>query len=196
MTASVAVPHSRTFPYANVAAAVVAAAGCGLLAARPALLAAVPHPTAALVVLFAALAIVGVGLRLPTPAFAGTRAEQAMPIALFVGAVAFLAGRMIVGGYAPARLTVPVVLANSLAAVAEEVWFRRICFGLLAPAGPAIAIAGSALLFAAVHVAIYGVWVVPLDLAAGALFGWQRAVTGSWTVPAATHVLANLLVIL
>ena len=90
----------------------------------------------------------------------------------------------------------PVVLANALAAVAEEAWFRRVCFGLLAPAGPVVAIAGSTVLFAAVHVAIYGFWVVPVDLAAGALLGWQRAVTGSWTVPAATHVIANLLVIL
>ena len=86
----------------------------------------------------------------------------------------------------------PVVLANALAAVAEEAWFRRVCFGLLAPAGPVVAIAGSTVLFAAVHVAIYGFWVVPVDLAAGALLGWQRAVTGSWTVPAATHVIANL----
>jgi hypothetical protein len=28
------------------------------------------------------------------------------------------------------------------------------------------------------------------------LFGWQRQVTGSWGVPAATHAVANLLVVL
>ena len=55
---------------------------------------------------------------------------------------------------------------------------------------------GSAVLFAAVHVTVYGLWVLPLDLAAGLLFGWQRQVTGSWAVPAATHAVANLLVVL
>jgi membrane protease YdiL (CAAX protease family) len=38
--------------------------------------------------------------------------------------------------------------------------------------------------------------VLPLDLAAGLLLGWQRQATGSWAVPAATHVVANLLVVL
>ena len=56
--------------------------------------------------------------------------------------------------------------------------------------------AGTAVLFALVHVATYGLWVLPVDLAAGALLGWQRHVTGSWTVPAYTHVIANVLVLL
>ena len=59
-----------------------------------------------------------------------------------------------------------------------------------------VALGGSALLFAAVHVTVYGLWVLPLDLAAGLLLGWQRQVTGSWAVPAVTHALANLLVVL
>ena len=80
--------------------------------------------------------------------------------------------------------------------MAEEAWFRRLCYGVLAPAGPAFAIFGSAVLFAAVHVAIYGFWVMPLDLAAGVLLGWQRYATGSWATPAVTHVVANLLVVL
>ena len=82
-----------------------------------------------------------------------------------------------------------------MAAVAEEVWFRRLCFGLLAPAGPVVAVIGSSVLFALVHVSIYGLWILPLDLAAGAVLGWQRAVTGSWTTSAVTHMVANLLVL-
>jgi membrane protease YdiL (CAAX protease family) len=93
-------------------------------------------------------------------------------------------------------VTVTVVLANLLAAVAEEVWFRRLCYGLLAPAGPVVAVAGSSVLFALVHVSIYGFWILPLDLAAGAVLGWQRAVTGSCVSPAVTHMVANLLVLL
>jgi len=57
-------------------------------------------------------------------------------------------------------------------------------------------LAGSAVLFAAVHVTVYGLWVLPLDLAAGLLLGWQRRATGSWAVPAVTHAVANLLVVL
>jgi len=57
-------------------------------------------------------------------------------------------------------------------------------------------VVGSALLFSVVHVSIYGLWVLPLDIAAGLVLGWQRAVTGSWRASAITHVVANLLVVL
>jgi membrane protease YdiL (CAAX protease family) len=40
---------------------------------------------------------------------------------------------------------------------------------------------------------VYGVGVLPLDFAAGLIFGWQRRATGGWTAPAATHVFANLM---
>ena len=55
---------------------------------------------------------------------------------------------------------------------------------------------GSALLFALVHVTVYGWWVLPIDLAAGLVLSWQRWATVSWTVPPVTHLLANLLVVL
>ena len=181
-------------PVATAAVAALAATGSGLLAARPALLAIAAHPAGTLAVLFGAL--LAAGLVAPLPAERARVSAGTTRRALLIGALAIVAARLIVGGLSPASLTLPVLLANSLAAVAEEVWFRRVCYGLLAPAGPAAAIAGSALLFAAVHVAIYGLWVVPVDLAAGALFGWQRAVTGSWTASAATHVLANVLALL
>lgn len=51
------------------------------------------------------------------------------------------------------------------------------------------------MLFAVVHVTVYGAWVLPLDLAAGLVLSWQRWATGSWGVPAVTHVVANLLVV-
>ena len=119
-----------------------------------------------------------------------------MPLALVTGLLAFGSGRLLVSGHTPAHATTAIVLANLLAAVAEEAWFRRLCFGLLAPAGPVVAVAGSSVLFALVHVSIYGFWILPLDLAAGAVLGWQRAVTGSWVTPAVTHMVANLLVLL
>ena len=92
--------------------------------------------------------------------------------------------------------TIGMVAANSLAAVAEEAFFRRLCFALLLPAGAAWAVVGSAVLFAVVHLTTYGAWVLPLDLAAGLVFGWQRLASRSWRVPAVTHVIVNLLVVL
>jgi hypothetical protein len=177
--------------------AAIAALGCGLLAARPAILASAGQPATALAVVFAALLILGALLPLPLPAVAS--AVKPSPHVLAVtaaGVVAFGAARLLVGGQAPLRLTFPVVVANTLAAVAEEAWFRRLCFGLLAPAGSVIAVAGSAALFASVHVATYGFWILPLDLAAGVLLGWQRAVTGSWGASAVTHAIANVFVLL
>ena len=49
----------------------------------------------------------------------------------------------------------------------------------------AVVVVGSALLFAAVHVPLYGVAALPVDLGAGLLLSWQRWASGTWTVPAA-----------
>ncbi len=94
----------------------------------------------------------------------------------------------------PARpLTIAGVIA---AAVAEELFFRRLAYGWLARwsarGGAAIAITGAAVLFALVHAPAYGIGVLPLDFAAGLLFGWQRWATGGWTAPAVTHAAANV----
>ena len=83
-----------------------------------------------------------------------------------------------------------------LAAVAEEALFRRLAYARLERFGALVAIAGSALLFALVHVPAYGMAALPVDVGAGLLFGWQRWASGTWTVPAATHAFANALVVL
>jgi membrane protease YdiL (CAAX protease family) len=80
-----------------------------------------------------------------------------------------------------------------LAAVAEEAFFRRFLMDRLLRYGPAIAIGASALAFAAIHVPFYGAAALWVDLGAGLLLSWQRWASGSWTAPAATHVVANLL---
>jgi membrane protease YdiL (CAAX protease family) len=116
---------------------------------------------------------------------------------LALGIGAFAVGRLLSAGTpAPLEATAFVIGLNTLAALAEEAFFRRLVYGALLAGGPAVAVVGSAVLFAAVHVTVYGAWVLPLDLAAGLLFGWQRHATGSWIVPAATHSVANLLVVL
>jgi membrane protease YdiL (CAAX protease family) len=83
-----------------------------------------------------------------------------------------------------------------LAAIAEEAMFRRAAYAALEPAGAIVAVAATAVLFALIHVPLYGTAAFPVDLGAGVLFGWQRHASGTWTVPAATHAAANLLVVL
>jgi len=186
------------------AALLVTMAGCAALTARPLLLAGGGHPVAVLAGLFAVLLAVSVAWPAAavgaTPLAARTtpHASAAVPAAgvLALGVAAFALGRLLSSG---AARPVPMGLAlalNTLAAVAEEAFFRRLVYGTLLRGGAAAAVVGSAVAFAAVHVTVYGPWVLPLDLAAGLVLGWQRWASGSWRVPALTHVLANLLVVL
>ncbi|MQA64109.1 MAG: CPBP family intramembrane metalloprotease, partial [Actinophytocola sp.] len=54
------------------------------------------------------------------------------------------------------------------------------------------AIGVCAVVFALLHVPLYGWWIVPLDLAVGVFLGALRWVSGSVVAPATAHVLANL----
>jgi membrane protease YdiL (CAAX protease family) len=83
-----------------------------------------------------------------------------------------------------------------VAAFAEEIFFRRFVYGALARYGVGVAIAVSSIAFALVHVTLWGWRAVPVDLAAGALFGWQRWTTASWTAAGVTHAAANVLMLL
>jgi len=96
------------------------------------------------------------------------------------------------GAPVPAPLTSWALPLTMLAAVAEEALFRRAAYGALERHGAVVAIGVTALVFALVHVPLYGVAVFPVDLGAGLLLSWQRWASGSWTVPAATHAAANV----
>jgi membrane protease YdiL (CAAX protease family) len=165
---------------------IVAAAGCGALAARLRLSWPVVGVTLA----------VGIAGAL-SPADAdddrGTTAGWLAAVALGVGAFAAIRISSAIPTPGPGikMLTLAIV-----AAVAEELFFRRFLYGFLLRRGTAVAIAGSALAFALVHIPAYGAAVFPIDLAAGLLLSWQRWATGSWTAPAVTHAAANLLSIL
>jgi membrane protease YdiL (CAAX protease family) len=116
---------------------------------------------------------------------------------LAVGVVAFALGRAVVEVPVRSSGLALAVGLNALAAVAEEAFFRRYLYGLVeARHGAVVAVAVTAGAFAVVHVTVWGWWVLPLDLAAGLVLSWQRAATGRWSVPAATHVLANTLALL
>jgi membrane protease YdiL (CAAX protease family) len=88
------------------------------------------------------------------------------------------------------------VAATVVAAVAEEALFRRVLYDRLTRYGAAVAILGSAMAFALVHLPGYGMVAFPVNLGAGVLFGWQRWATGGWGAPAATHAAANLMAVL
>jgi membrane protease YdiL (CAAX protease family) len=171
---------------------VVVTAGALMMMGRVRLLVLSPSERFVLVtVLFGAM-LVGCLLVPVTP---GTRRlHPAVVVAvgiLGLGLAAWASGRPTsspYGGWA-------IVLAL-LAAVAEEALFRRVAFAALEPAGVVVAIGVTSLLFALVHLPLYGVATFPVDLGAGLLFGWQRWASGSWRASAATHAAANLLVIL
>jgi len=176
------------------AGAVVVGLGSALLWLRVDLARAVADPVPLLVLLFVALLVVGTAWPLAvSDGDEGLPGRWAGLLALGVGVGVFAAGRLVGPAHALLPVTARAVTLDSLAAVSEEAFFRRLLYGLLARHGAAVAVAGSAVAFALVHVSTYGGWVVPIDLAAGAVLGWQRWASRSWTVPAATHVVANLL---
>ena len=168
----------------------VVAAGCAWLLLRPGLWA-LPAASAALAAGYLALGVAAARSQGP----AG-RPVLAWPAVLAIGLAAVAAASLATGPGLAVRAD-PVALALVvLAAVAEEALFRGALYGLLERLGPVAAVAGAALAFALVHVPLYGMAALPVDLGAGLLLSWQRWASGRWTVPAATHAVANLLAVI
>jgi membrane protease YdiL (CAAX protease family) len=117
-----------------------------------------------------------------------------IPLAVGIGAVVL--ARAASGAAPPVPVTATVVTLNIAAAVAEEAFFRGFLFDRLRPWGVAVSVTVTALTFALIHLPLYGVAALPVDLGAGLLLSWQRAASGTWAVPAATHALANVLAVL
>jgi membrane protease YdiL (CAAX protease family) len=166
-----------------------------------------PHPWAAAAV--AGLGLVALAFRPVWPL------AWAVPLAVGVGAVliplpagermgpttwtavvmAGMTAVAIVAVAAPAAPVAPTPLAVAgtlVAAWGEEALFRRLLYARLLRLGAAVAVAGSAVAFALVHLPGYGVAALGVNLGAGILFGWQRWATGGWSAPAVTHGFANL----
>ena len=167
-----------------------AAAALSLLAIRP-----------SLVVLFPATAVLaGLYLLVLTMSTAGPgvlekpRLNRGAVLAAGVAAVALVGIRS--APIVRVGIAATPLLLNTLAAISEEAVFRRLLYERFLRWGSAAAVLLTAALFALVHVPAYGWAALPLDLGAGLLFGWQRWASGSWLVPAATHVAANLVVML
>jgi membrane protease YdiL (CAAX protease family) len=170
--------------------------GLGVLVARPAIATTVGWSPPSVAVVFAT--VLALGLVVPTTGAGAGRigGRSQMAGVLAAGTLVFLSGRLLAPGHAPTSATASLVALNTLAAVSEEALFRRLAYETLLFAGPVVAVGGSALLFGLAHVTVYGWWAFPLDVAAGVVLGWQRWASGGWGVPAATHALADLLVLI
>jgi membrane protease YdiL (CAAX protease family) len=164
------------------------AAILAVFVARPLL----PDGTASLLAPFGLLLLVGAAWPL---AGESRPAARQILVPLAAGVAAFALVRAL-GGDVHMPVGTRFGTAVLVAPIAEELFFRRFVYGLLRPGGVALAIGGSTVLFAVAHVTVYGWWVLPLDVAAGLVLGWQRWASGTWAVPAATHVAANLLIVL
>jgi membrane protease YdiL (CAAX protease family) len=81
-------------------------------------------------------------------------------------------------------------LAVTVVAGAEELFLRGALFDALRRPWPAVVV--GAVLFALLHVPLYGWHVVPLDLAVGLVLGGLRVESGTPAAPAVTHVGADL----
>lgn len=87
----------------------------------------------------------------------------------------------------------PWAVVVTLVAVAEELILRGVLFAAIHSAlGPFSAVAVTSIVFALLHVPLYGLEALPLDLAVGVWLGCLRLVTGSVVAPALAHTLADL----
>jgi len=85
------------------------------------------------------------------------------------------------------------VAVTALVVTAEEALLRGALLSSLdAAGGPAVAVVGSSIAFALMHVPVYGWGVVPLDLAARAFLAGLRYLTGGTAAPTMAHLLADL----
>ena len=173
----------------GAAAPFVVVLGCVLLLARLRVLA-VPGGARPLLLTAILGSVAVAGVLVPVPS---DRARLPRWIVLGIGlagvvAAALAAGRPV--AFPSTAWAIPLAL---LAAVAEEALLRRVLYARLQPAGTTVAIGVTAVLFALLHVPLYGWAAFPVDLGAGLLLSWQRWASGTWTVPAGTHAAANLL---
>jgi membrane protease YdiL (CAAX protease family) len=87
-------------------------------------------------------------------------------------------------------LWTPIV---AIIAVAEEVALRGVLFDAVRGwGGDGWALAATTVVFALMHVPLYGIGALPVDLAVGLLLGGLRIVSGGVLAPAVAHVIADL----
>lgn len=84
-------------------------------------------------------------------------------------------------------------LVVSAVAISEEAFLRGALYATVENwHGEALAIIVSAAAFALLHIPLYGMRSLPLNIVVGLWLGTVRATSGSWTAPAITHTVADL----
>lgn len=85
---------------------------------------------------------------------------------------------------------IPVV---ALVVVAEEVVIRGALFtAIAARRGETLAVAVTAVVFAVIHLPLYGPRALPVDLAVGVMLGGLRMASGGVAAPLLAHLVADL----
>ena len=123
---------------------------------------------------------------------------KALSIGVVVGALlcapAVLARIAFTDSHRPEGSFLTWSLIVSVVAVAEEVFLRgALRDAITAWRGANTAVVVGAVLFAALHLPLYGWGSVPLDLGVGLILGYLRERTGSVAAPAGAHVTADLI---
>jgi membrane protease YdiL (CAAX protease family) len=138
-----------------------------------------------------AIALLG-GLRVSVPPAGALAAGVASGVVLVaISMVARWPQMPLVPGHAAPFA--PWVAATTLVATAEELVLRGTLWRwAAATGGDAAALLATSLLFALIHVPIYGPGVIPLDFGVGLIFGGLRLWFGGPAAPAAAHIVADL----
>ena len=98
-----------------------------------------------------------------------------------------------VAGVGPARVAAWVVVVAAVAASEEAVLRGSLWMALERQFGRTAALSVTTVVFAVMHVPLYGWQAVPLDLAVGLVLGGLRLITAGAAAPAVAHVLADVL---
>jgi membrane protease YdiL (CAAX protease family) len=143
-------------------------------------------------------------LLLGAAARAGWRPGRLRPSALawgVLGAVGLVAGPAVLRLAGPPHPLLHVTAAGfplwavvvTGVALGEEVLLRGALFAAIDEAvGVNTALVATTVVFALVHVPLYGVHALPLDLAVGLWLGGLRVATGGVAAPATAHAVADL----
>jgi membrane protease YdiL (CAAX protease family) len=143
-------------------------------------------------------------LLLGAAAAAGWRPGHLRPSGLAwgaLGAVGLVAGPVLLRFAGPPHPALHVVAAGfpvwavvvTGVALGEEVLLRGALFAAIDEAvGVRTALVVTTIVFALVHVPLYGMRALPLDLAVGLWLGGLRVASGGVTGPATAHVVADL----
>lgn len=101
--------------------------------------------------------------------------------------------RVVLGARAVAGSLAWWVPLVTLVAASEELVLRGVLFDALRDrGGEAAAVAVTALLFAVIHLPLYGLGSLGLDVSVGVFLGCLRVISGNVTAPLVAHVLADV----